>query len=413
MYKVIIIDPDFITSESRFQESHLQLEAIMVSLRLRESLLNPRTLRELLSSPRTFKFPDDVLLRVGGETSAYASVVKDPAALTGFALDGPLSHIIEVLARTMNFSYSVVQSPDRSFGAKLPNGSWTGLEVDIGLGPLTMSESRAEAVDFADRVTNLQLRVLAGKRSPELNPWGFLYPLGPLVWLGLVAALACVSAASLALGERSRRLRLRWYKGAFELFHAHLGILLRQDLPNWFSRGPEKMVVGSWMLVAMVVTMGYSSTLVSLLAARNIPQPINSLRELVDSDSVVVMKPKTAFTDFFENAPGGVYKEVGDLRHVGRVEYAVHQEHARILDTLVRGGVHTFIEADYNSFKLMADDFRRKGRCDFYQSRDTFLASPMSVVVPRGSPLLAAINHRYCYLRNEPKALTVVYIGKV
>lgn len=75
------------------------------------------------------------------------------------------------------------------------------------------------------------------------------------------------------------------------------------DLPNWFSRGPEKMVVGSWMLVAMVVTMGYSSTLVSLLAARNIPQPINSLRDLVDSDSIVVMKPKTAFTDFFEVRP--------------------------------------------------------------------------------------------------------------
>lgn len=75
------------------------------------------------------------------------------------------------------------------------------------------------------------------------------------------------------------------------------------DLPNWFSRGREMMVVGSWMLVAMVVTMGYSSTLVSLLAARNIPQPINSLRDLVDSDSVVVMKPKTAFTDFFEVRP--------------------------------------------------------------------------------------------------------------
>lgn len=75
------------------------------------------------------------------------------------------------------------------------------------------------------------------------------------------------------------------------------------DLPNWFSRGREMMVVGSWMLVAMVVTMGYSSTLVSLLAARNIPQPINSLRDLVDSDSVVVMKPKTAFTDFFEVCP--------------------------------------------------------------------------------------------------------------
>lgn len=100
--------------------------------------------------------------------------------------------------------------------------------MDIGLGPLVLSESRAEAVDFVERVTNLQLRVLAGKRNPELNPWGFLHPLGPLVWLGLVAAMVCVSAASLAVGERSRRFSQRWYKRAFKLFHAHLGILLRQ-----------------------------------------------------------------------------------------------------------------------------------------------------------------------------------------
>lgn len=101
-------------------------------------------------------------------------------------------------------------------------------EVDIGLGPLTMSESRAEAVDFADRLTNLQLRVLAGKRNPEQDPWGFLNPLGPLVWLGLFAALMGVSAASVALSEGSQKLKLSWYKRAFVLFHTHLGILLRQ-----------------------------------------------------------------------------------------------------------------------------------------------------------------------------------------
>lgn len=99
-----------------------------------------------------------------------------------------------------------------------------------------MSESRAEAVDFSDRVTNLQLRVLAGKRSPELNPWGFLHPLGPLVWLGLLAALACVSAASLALGERRRKLSQRGYERAFELLHTHLGILLRQGKKSLFNK---------------------------------------------------------------------------------------------------------------------------------------------------------------------------------
>lgn len=70
------------------------------------------------------------------------------------------------------------------------------------------------------------------------------------------------------------------------------------DLPNWFSRGREMMVVGSWMLVAMVVTMGYSSTLVSLLAARNIPQSIQNLQDLVDTDIQVLLRPNTALSAY-------------------------------------------------------------------------------------------------------------------
>lgn len=57
-------------------------------------------------------------------------------------------------------------------------------------------------------------------------------------------------------------------------------------------------LVGSWMMVTMIVVMGYSSTLVSLLAARNIPQPIQSLSDLVQSDNVVILKPNSGSTTY-------------------------------------------------------------------------------------------------------------------
>lgn len=57
-------------------------------------------------------------------------------------------------------------------------------------------------------------------------------------------------------------------------------------------------VLGSWVVVAAVVFWSYQGALTSLLAVRFIPQPIQTIRNMLDDPSVtVVMPPKNIMTD--------------------------------------------------------------------------------------------------------------------
>lgn len=70
------------------------------------------------------------------------------------------------------------------------------------------------------------------------------------------------------------------------------------DVGISFVRAVDRFVVGSWMLVAMVIIWAYGCNLVSLLAARNIPQSIQNLQDLVDTDIQVLLRPNTALSAY-------------------------------------------------------------------------------------------------------------------
>ena len=58
------------------------------------------------------------------------------------------------------------------------------------------------------------------------------------------------------------------------------------------------MVLVSWVVLSAVVFWSYNGALISLLAVRNIPQPIQTLRDLLDDHSItLVLLPMTILTD--------------------------------------------------------------------------------------------------------------------
>ncbi|KAK3891498.1 hypothetical protein Pcinc_004588 [Petrolisthes cinctipes] len=59
----------------------------------------------------------------------------------------------------------------------------------MSIGPFGMSAVRAEAVDFSDPILIDYARILAGKGSPEVDPWGFMLPLTPVVWVAFFSSL--------------------------------------------------------------------------------------------------------------------------------------------------------------------------------------------------------------------------------
>lgn len=56
-------------------------------------------------------------------------------------------------------------------------------------------------MDYTAPVLNDYLRIIGNRGRPEVDPWGFLLPLAPLVWAGLLGALMLLMATVLFLGH--------------------------------------------------------------------------------------------------------------------------------------------------------------------------------------------------------------------
>nr|XP_045593542.1 uncharacterized protein LOC123755105 [Procambarus clarkii] len=93
-------------------------------------------------------------------------------------------------------AYTFVMPPDNQWGLQLENGTWIGTigiasreEVDIGLGPISVSASRAQVLDFTWPMFTVISNIVGGRGRPEVDPWGFLFPLTPLVWAAILTTL--------------------------------------------------------------------------------------------------------------------------------------------------------------------------------------------------------------------------------
>ncbi|XP_071526269.1 uncharacterized protein [Panulirus ornatus] len=269
---------------------------------------------------------------------------------------------------------------------------WT--EVDISLGPVAISLSSSKAVDFTHPFITEDVVILKSKGLPEIDPWGFLFPLAPLVWAGLLTALLVAWLAVVMLGGHHGKTsgRVTW---ASKMLFQHIRIFFRQDVSLGFLYSRERLVVGGWLLVAMMVTWSYTGNLVSLLAVRHIPQPIQTIRHLVDDTSLTVMlQPDTILTDVLFNIESGDLKALGDLMHKGRMKYVYTPAHARVVNTLVHRGDHVLLTVGLAVDRYIGDFFSKTGKCDFYKARETLVSITFCSIGQKGNPIVPAISQR-------------------
>ncbi|XP_071526337.1 probable glutamate receptor [Panulirus ornatus] len=313
---------------------------------------------------------------------------------------GPVANMLNTAAKSLNFTYSVVTPADQHWGRKLGNGSWTGMigqvarkEVDIALGPFGLTEERSKVVDYTRSFFFDGRSILSAKGLPEIDPWGFLFPLTPLVWIILLAVMvaACVAVVVLVQHPRGSGL-VMW---ASDLLYLHMRIILRQDLTMRIDGVRVRCVVGSWLVVAMLATWSYTGNLISLLAVRHIPQPIQNIRDLVDQPGIsAVMLSNSILPTIISKMEIGDMKELSDLRYVGRLKLAIFADFPEIIDTLVRRGDHAIVDPNLSLDNFIAQNFAKTRRCDFYKSRQTFFITQHCMVGQKGNPIVPAISYR-------------------
>lgn len=66
--------------------------------------------------------------------------------------------------------------------------------MDLSLSLFHITEERSHVIDLTFPVTTWYTRTIVRRGNPEVDPWGFLQPLGLFVWLGIVISLLVVLA---------------------------------------------------------------------------------------------------------------------------------------------------------------------------------------------------------------------------
>ncbi|XP_069982156.1 probable glutamate receptor [Penaeus vannamei] len=331
-----------------------------------------------------------------------------------------MANILDIIATSMNFSYGFVRPRDGAWGTEKVDGSWSGMvgmvsreEADLGLGPFAMTTKRAEVVDYATPILIDYARILGGRGRPEVDPWGFLFPLTQEVWMGVLVMVAVVLLVVLVLSRLSEKALQkkeeegRVSQGTRNMYFGVFRILLQQDTkPSTCpSRTPdakvppgrrwERVLLAGWMIVTLVTVKSYAGNLMSLLAVRHIPQPYQSVRDVLDDPAcTMIWEANTMFVEFLSNVQSGPFHEVWRAGSQGRILFKKSTEYLDAIDSLVRSRPYVLIVEDLTHRVLMGQDFSVNGRCDFYRSTKAFLPFMFSVIGQKGNPIVEAISKR-------------------
>ncbi|XP_069957612.1 glutamate receptor ionotropic, delta-2-like [Cherax quadricarinatus] len=355
--------------------------------------LFPGKFSKLYNGPR--------LIVAAEEFEPHIALVKDPDISSSNSLfTGPMVNLLEILASVMNFTYTYVRPSDGSWGVKLADGSWTGMvgmvgrgEADIGLGPFGMSATRAEMVDFTREILTETARIMGGRGRPEVDPWGFLLPLTPLVWLATFTTLLLLPTLVyfMSLSGLKTTSTNVW---SIDMFFVYISIFLQQECLMVPKHWWERLMVATWLVTMFVISKSYAGNLMSNLAVRYIPQPYQSLRDVLDDPSVtMIWETNTAYVQYFRSVETGIFREVAGSEKSGRIKYVRGAEFSSNMDHFVRRGDHVIIAENRYEKVLMAQDFSAKGRCDFYSSSERFMPFMSSMVGQKDSPLVSVISN--------------------
>ncbi|XP_045588964.1 glutamate receptor ionotropic, kainate 2-like [Procambarus clarkii] len=301
---------------------------------------------------------------------------------------------LEYLGQGLNFTYKYTIPSDGLRAGVVDMVVKQG--ADFALGPLGVSLALASVVDFMWPITVQYSRILGTRGRPEVDPWGFVFPLELPVWAATMTTLLMLSLtlflASTFLSLTHITTESSWERDSFHLISA----LLQQDCVvsgRWWWR---RLVFLLWMMMAaQVLVKSYSGNLMSGLAVRHIKQPYQTLRSVVDDPSAIMMWLTDAkVAQNFSSVQSGIYREVFEAGSKGRIVHRNAYEFLQNFSALLSDRRHVLIGNEILFSIIISKEFSRTGNCYYYLSRERLLPSSMVSIGQKNSPLVPALSKR-------------------
>ncbi|EFX79723.1 hypothetical protein DAPPUDRAFT_103904 [Daphnia pulex] len=221
-----------------------------------------------------------------------------------YTVTGSNSKIIDWLAEKLNFTVSYVLIPNEMTKSKYGNKSDIAVtlnliaekEIDASSLGFIPTPERKKVVDFAYFLSAEPQAMVVPRPGEEPRLLAFIRPFQSSVWLLiLIASILVIASMSLFSKVYSKLLingrenevsdttALEWL-GRYSIYIVN--ILTNQGNSVPVARLSFRVLVGTWLLVAMVMVNSYSGTVISCLTVPKMKPAINTFEDLVTMEDV-------------------------------------------------------------------------------------------------------------------------------
>lgn len=130
--------------------------------------------------------------------SIFREPVDDYRGQGNLQYEGYVMDLLDALAKELNFTYQLDLIPDGKYGFyDKEKKEWNGVvrhimdkKADMGVGDITITHERRQAVDFTMPFMTLGISILYAKPEKEAKTiFSFMKPFSNLVWLCIAASI--------------------------------------------------------------------------------------------------------------------------------------------------------------------------------------------------------------------------------
>ncbi|UJR15747.1 hypothetical protein I4U23_002682 [Adineta vaga] len=342
-------------------------------------------------------------------TSALGNMTASQAAgqyftfdqLHGYCID--LARLICEQKLEIPCKFRIVK--DNSFGNKPTNDQpWTGMigelvrhEVDLAIGPLTITSQRESVVDFSKPWMNLGISILISKPE-KIAPgiFSFMAPLSKEIWMCVTFAYIGVSVILFLV---SRFSPYEWSMEDEETFQLSnkFSILntLFFALAAFMQQGVDfiprsisgRLVAGVWWYFSMILVSSYTANLAAFLTVERMVTPIESAEDLARQTKIRYGIVRGGSTQsFFEKSDVKVFQRMWTYMQQSDDVFVSYNEEGISKVRKSRGRYAFLLESTKNEY------INERAPCDTMKIGINLDSKGYGIATPVGSELREAIN---------------------
>nr|XP_053634279.1 uncharacterized protein LOC128689814 [Cherax quadricarinatus] len=313
------------------------------------------------------------------------------------------SRLLSVFSSAYNFSMETREAPERSWGSEV-DGKFNGMlgmlqreEADFG-GPIGSAAKRMKVMEEASAYEVDMLCLVSLNPSPLPQYLSIIRPFTASLWLVLMTSEVTVSVILWLL------LRAwKWITGTHVVrlstaFLYSWGTLLNKPPKHPSVSYSGKVLVGVWLVFCLVITTGYSSSLIAHLTVQSKSKPPETLEDLVSLNNwrwgIEPWNMKGSPGIYFSTHTDPVVKLIYKKMEVVRAEEAL---------SMVKEGSYSFITTKYYITVVIQSFYTNiYGQSPYYISRSgIYLNADFGWGFRKGAPFFRRFNQLLLQLKDS------------